>query len=118
MVPSVIQEWKDTYKFAKLDESPRIIPTQEPSIENESPVVDRLASPLKQSTVQIGKPVELSSIWNKSFTWPLSGETTAVLTISGDPPKKQELDLLSAYLELAKKALSRSSEENIKDEML
>jgi len=50
--------------------------------------------------------------WKKDFQWQLSDETTAILTIYGKQPDDADLQLLSDYIELAKKALLKKTKES------
>lgn len=54
--------------------------------------------------------------WVKEFAWPLSDGTTAELVISGERPGTDEIEILEANIEVAKRVLAKIAKEPPQEE--
>ena len=89
-----IAAFKDTIKFADSDQLEYDEARQASGETGE-----------RDTMLQEIKPDSSNLFQSKVFTWPLSGEITAELRLNGGDVTPEHLDMLAAYLEIAKKAL-------------
>ena len=90
-----VKTFRETINFAKLGRN-----VYNPTQENRE--TTGFSTPSQEKTVD---QKHVDSEWNKVFTCPISDETTATLTITGERPKIEELDILWAYLDIVKRSL-------------
>lgn len=93
-----IQAFRETLKVAKADDNAYSFSK---GAQDEAPKKETQVDPEKSTYNQqpvVGK-------WNKSYTCPVSDATTAVITITGEKPTQEELDILWDYIEILKRTI-------------
>ena len=104
-IASFIKELRSTWVFAKLTEYAIMCEDGQDKVPSESEVgmmSSAIASPTEKETKSKAQGLTASAV---KYSWPLSKNVLAEITITGNEITSNDLEMLRRYLELAKSAI-------------